>query len=160
MSAVKRVQKLLRHAEKRATSSIDMSKKVGEKQRIKQLAEASEELAKEPVYIKATGRAIEKAVNMGKWFEEKDDYAVEMKPGSVLVVDDIVPREGSEHQEAQAPQQSSPEAVSEDHEGEREPKKAKKTRSTKKNLAVDEDGDLLESRTRYVNTIEITVTLK
>ncbi|KAI5302353.1 exosome non-catalytic core subunit rrp40 [Ascosphaera pollenicola] len=145
MSAVKRVQKLLSHAEARATAKIELTKKrVGEKQRMRQLMDASDSLSREPVYVKATGRAIEKVVNMGKWFEERSEYTINTTTGSVLVVDDIVEDEKAVEDSAA----SSDKAL----------KKSSKKKARK--LAVDEDGELLESRTRYINTIELAVTMK
>ncbi|KAI5287958.1 hypothetical protein KEM54_005589 [Ascosphaera aggregata] len=144
MSAVKRVQKLLRRAETRATAKVDLGRGVGETQKIKQLVAATEDLAGECVYIKATGRAIEKVVNIGEWFQERNEYTVNTKTGTVMVVDDIIenddPAENSANQLHGRPSL----------------RKKKKSRP----LAVDEDGELLESRTRYINTVEVAVTMK
>ncbi|KAL5343450.1 Rpp20 subunit of nuclear RNase MRP and P-domain-containing protein [Aspergillus crustosus] len=114
MSAVKRVQKLLRHAEKRATASLDAtinsSKKShsgsGNIQRQEKLlaalarGEEGEQLSKEQVFVKATGRAMGVALKVGKWFEREErggEYIVRVKTGSVMVVDDVeVDEEGQE----------------------------------------------------------------
>ncbi|KAL4926805.1 ribonuclease P subunit p20 family protein [Aspergillus undulatus] len=110
MSAVKRVQKLLRHAEKRATASLSASassknkksanqnQKRGEQGKQEQLlaalarGEEREQLASEEVFVKATGRAMNTALRVGRWFESygrEDEYKVRVKTGSVLVVDDV-----------------------------------------------------------------------
>ncbi|KAL4959912.1 ribonuclease P subunit p20 family protein [Aspergillus stella-maris] len=114
MSAVKRVQKLLRHAEKRAVASLSNLSKTNSKkanppnqkgsqgQQEKLLAalargEEREQLSSEEVLVKATGRAMGTALKVGKWFEghgREAEYKVRLKTGSVLVVDDIEEDEG------------------------------------------------------------------
>ncbi|KAJ0416572.1 Rpp20 subunit of nuclear RNase MRP and P-domain-containing protein [Aspergillus carlsbadensis] len=103
MAAVKRVQKLLRQAEKRATAAVEASIRgkgrgggggVSTEKLVAALArgEGKEDLAREEVFIKATGRAIETALKVGKWFgrgEREAEYAVRVETGSVLVVDDV-----------------------------------------------------------------------
>ncbi|KAL4901446.1 Rpp20 subunit of nuclear RNase MRP and P-domain-containing protein [Aspergillus multicolor] len=115
MSAVKRVQKLLRHAEKRATASLAnktkknnknwQAKKLGageQNQQERLLAalargEEREQLCKEEVFVKATGKAMGVAVKVGKWFERggrEAEFKVRVTTGSVLVVDDVEEDEG------------------------------------------------------------------
>ncbi|GAD92128.1 hypothetical protein NFIA_034770 [Paecilomyces variotii No. 5] len=174
MSAAKRVQKLLRHAEKRATAGVDLgNKKISEKEKLARLAKGQEALKKEEVFIKATGRAIERALSVGKWFEEKEDeYAVRVKTGTVLVVDDIVEDEEAKNREMEKgssnkdgatgtsqltgenaiqPTESKAAAASE------QPLKKRKRRTK---AAVSGDAELPESRTRWVNMVEIAITLK
>ncbi|KAJ5156062.1 hypothetical protein N7492_008865 [Penicillium capsulatum] len=172
MSAVKRVQKLLRQAEKRATASISLEDtRTTEKQKISQLAKVSE--LREEVFVKATGRAIEKALNVGKWFEGKEtEYAVRVTTGSVLVVDDVVENEqkkewlklqrlkdqgqagkdGSDTQQRGAGADSTP-----PQEQAAKPSAKKRKRQ---NPAPLEDVELPECRTRWVKTVEVAVTLK
>ncbi|KAK2808985.1 hypothetical protein FQN50_004259 [Emmonsiellopsis sp. PD_5] len=173
MSAAKRVQKLLKQAERRATSKIDLSEKTSDKQKFGQLGESTEELKKEAVFLKATGRAIDKAMDIGKWFGAKEEYAIKVKTGTVLVVDDIVEDEGASQTQTQ---QGTEEPVSKDQEADGdesmdvEPSstgdaktqqpQSKSKKQKRRNQAVDENGDLLESRTRWVNMVEIAVTLK
>ncbi|KAL4785900.1 Rpp20 subunit of nuclear RNase MRP and P-domain-containing protein [Aspergillus varians] len=114
MSAVKRVQKLLRHAEKRATASVSAAvsgksknaqqKRMqgGQNQQEKLLAalargEEREQLSGEEVFVKATGRAMKVALRVGRWFESggrEAEYKVRVCTGSVLVVDDVEEDEG------------------------------------------------------------------
>lgn len=107
MSAVKRVQKLLRHAEKRATASVSAAVAGKSKQQkrtrgnqnqqerlLAALArgEEREQLSSEEVFVKATGKAMKVALRVGRWFENGDrkaEYKVRIKTGSVLVVDDV-----------------------------------------------------------------------
>jgi ribonuclease P/MRP protein subunit POP7 len=157
MSAVKRIQKLLLQAEKRATASINLEDtRKNEKQKLAELANISSK--REEVFVKATGRAIEKALNVGKWFEEKEtEYSVRVKTGSVIVVDDVVEDEEKKEQEEQKRQrqegqQSNPPAP--------ESKSAAKKRKRQATAAVNPDAELPESRTRWVKMVEVAVSLK
>jgi Rpp20 subunit of nuclear RNase MRP and P len=94
MSAVKRVKALLREIEKRATQNVKLIER-GESEGMRELAEARETLVRngESVVVKASGRAMEQALRVGQWFRTKEKEmvcAVEVKPGSVRVIDDIV----------------------------------------------------------------------
>lgn len=116
ISAVKRVKKLLTHVEKRATQYVKLIRK-DHQQGLQELAEASEQLgkSKEEVLVKASGRAIEKALKVGEWFSNKEkdmSCKVEVRSGSVSVVDDIVEvevesdgeaEESVEHEEHEEP---------------------------------------------------------
>ncbi len=103
MSAVKRVKRLLHEIEKRATQDVKLIGR-GERAGMKKLVEARERLAKdgEEVFVKASGRAMEKALRVGEWFRIKEtgmDCKVEVRTGSVSVVDDIIELEGEEEEE-------------------------------------------------------------
>ncbi|KAL4980439.1 Rpp20 subunit of nuclear RNase MRP and P-domain-containing protein [Aspergillus desertorum] len=112
MSAVKRVQKLLLHAEKRAITSLAnknsnnknkssgknaSQKKLGEQEQGQLIAaitrgEDREQLEKEEVFVKATGKAMKIALRVGKWFGShgrEGEYRVRVSTGAVLVVDDV-----------------------------------------------------------------------
>lgn len=152
MSAVKRTQKLLLQAEKRATANISLEDtRKTEQQKLAELAKASEN--REEIFIKATGRAIEKVLKVGKWFEEKEsEYTVRVKTGSVLVVDDIV--EDEELKEQQEKQQSQEEK--EQDSGKQKPKVKKR----KREVPADEDAETPETRTRWIKMVEVAVSLK
>jgi ribonuclease P/MRP protein subunit POP7 len=94
MSAVKRVKKFLGHVEKRATQSVNLVER-GHGDGMRKLVEAGDKIAKdkEEVLVKASGKAITKALNVGEWFsnKEKDILChVEVRSGSTSVVDDVV----------------------------------------------------------------------
>lgn len=100
MSAVKRVKRLLQSIEKRATQDVKLIDR-GERAGMKKLAEAREQLVQdgEHVLVKASGRAMEQALRVGEWFRTKEPEMackVEVRPGSVSVVDDIVEMEDVE----------------------------------------------------------------
>ena len=171
MSAVKRVQKLLRQAEKRATANISLedSRKT-EQQKLAELAKVVEK--REEVFVKATGRAIEKALNVGKWFEEKEaEYTVRVETGSVLVVDDVVEDEEKKDRELQkqqrkaAAQQNELQESKQDTEDKTESQKsaskgAAKEKKKRPASAISDDTELPESRTRWVKMVQVAVTLK
>lgn len=184
MSAVKRVQKLLRQTEKRAMVSLDLaSKKKTEKQKLAQLAQGNEKLRREEeVFVKATGRAMEKALAIGRWFETREsEYTVRVKTGSVLVVDDVVEDEeakrrlvaegekareeggkqqGEEQEQQQQQQQRQPDH-DHDHEATNLAQPVSKSAAKKrKRAAALVEKELPESRTRWVNVVEIAVTYK
>ncbi|KAI2792498.1 hypothetical protein POX_b02536 [Penicillium oxalicum] len=170
MSAVKRVQKLLRQAEKRATANVSLGDgRKSEQQKLAELAKVAEK--REEVFVKATGRAIEKALNVGKWFEEKDaEYAVRTKTGSVLVVDDIVEDEemkgreiqkGRRERELQDAQESEVSGqIADPAESKPSVQSVKKQKGKRTASAVSEDEDLPESRTRWIKMVEVAVSLK
>ncbi|EEP81944.1 predicted protein [Uncinocarpus reesii 1704] len=73
--------------------------KKSEKAKFTELQESVQALKKAEVFIKATGRAIKKAMDIGKWFDEKDEYSINVKTGTILVVDDIVEDEDLKNRE-------------------------------------------------------------
>lgn len=191
MSAAKRVQKLLRQAEKRATAAASAitdknQKLMTDKERRALLVQSQEKLEREKVYIKATGRAIEKALSVGRWFEQKsEEYAVQVRTGSVMVVDDIVEdeeakkrelaREGQQQQQQQqddedtAMQEAGPSAdqqpsthppAAESKTTATESRNKRRRRRKKERRMISADEELPESRTRWVNMVEIAVNLK
>ncbi|KAI9041158.1 ribonuclease P subunit p20 family protein [Aspergillus affinis] len=179
MSAVKRVQKLLRQAEKRATASVDLSNsKLRDRQRLAQLAQSWEQISKEEVFVKATGRAMEKALSVGRWFEERGgEYTVRVKTGSVLVVDDVVEdeevrkavvEEGEEGVKSQGGKEGTKNTGDEemtDTTGGDAAKPRSKTAAKKRKRAANaavkmDEEELPETRTRWVNMVEVAVALK
>jgi ribonuclease P/MRP protein subunit POP7 len=189
MAAVKRVKKLLSHIEKRAMQDVDITKG---KDGLKKLAAASEALGKngEAVVVRASGRAIEQALKVGEWFKSKEGELackVDVKTGSVQVVDDLVEVEGDEdedvnEQEAAEGAKAGDESLdqgtagSSDHEegltteeapakvenpeqkAEQRAKKRRK-RGKRKRAMYDKD-DMPEARIRWINTVEVAISLK
>lgn len=152
MSAVKRVQKLLRQAEKRATAGISLEDtQKTEKQKLAELAKAVE--TREEIFVKATGKAIEKALNVGKWFEEKEaEYTVRVTTGSVLVVDDVVEDEEKKEEEMRKQQRQE---TADDAEKKDSAKKRKREVAK-----VSEDEELPETRTRWIKKVEVAISFK
>lgn len=112
MSAVKRVKKFLREIEKRALQSAGVNgildkpisrRDVGGDEALqRKLGEVSERIARdaEEVLVKASGRAMEQALRIGEWFRKREEEVlttVEVRTGSVSVVDDLVKTNGDGH---------------------------------------------------------------
>ncbi|KIV79968.1 hypothetical protein PV11_07506 [Exophiala sideris] len=102
MAAVKRVKKMLGLIEKRALQQAGVG--MGGRDRNRKIKQANEQIAKdkEHVLVKASGRAMEQALRIGEWFKTKETEFlcnVEVRPGSVSVVDDIVGVENDEEEE-------------------------------------------------------------
>lgn len=118
MSAVRRVRKLLSHAEARATQSVVA--KAGKARRgtaedriLAAVAADAERRDKirddkwggegggEEVWIKGTGRAVEKVLGLAEFFKRSGDVRVRLRTGSVWAVDDVVReyREGQGEEE-------------------------------------------------------------
>jgi ribonuclease P/MRP protein subunit POP7 len=168
MSVVKRVQKFLRQAEKRATASVNLSSSAKRnQQKLAEIARGEEQLRKEEVFVKATGRAIEKALEVGRWFEEREgEYRVRVETGSVLVVDDVEEDEEGKRKAIEKGEKAKKElegnVKSEDGtEKAVESKSAvKKRRRAANALASVEGEELPETRTRWVNKVEISISYK
>ena len=124
LSAVKRVEKLLALSEKRLVQSATHSAKnhAGQKRKrgqdghedeVLEIAKEVERVKKhgrgrskdgdeeeegmEEVLIKATGKAVQKVLDMGLWFQQREDvYRVRLRTGSVGVIDDIEVEEQGE----------------------------------------------------------------
>lgn len=159
------------------------------------LQKCQQRLREEKVLLKATGRAIEKAVSVGRWFEEGkggggEEYEVVVRTGSVCVVDDIVEDvpeeyEGEDEEEgvidpditmsmtttdSTTNTQDKSAEGKEKGEGEEEKEESKNQRRRRRKRErireqrlkafVDEDGETPESRTRWVNMVEIAINMK
>lgn len=161
MSAVKRVQKLLLQAEKRATANINLEDtRKNEKQILEELSKVSEK--REEVFVKATGRAIEKALNVAKWFEEKGtEYTVRVTTGSVVVVDDIVEDEEMKAKEEQKRQRQEEQTPTDQGDAASKPESKSAAKKRKcQTAAAEDDAELPESRTRWIKMVEVAVSLK
>ncbi|RAL00693.1 ribonuclease P subunit p20 family protein [Aspergillus ibericus CBS 121593] len=167
MGVVKRVQKYLRAAENRASASLLAGNKKGggggggRKEQIATLAKSQEALKKEEVFVKATGRAMERALKVGKWFERdgrEGEFLVKVKTGSVLVVDDVVGQEeeGDGGEEGGKKEERVERLKREIEEG---GLSKAAVRKRKRDVARIE-GEVPESRTRWVNMVEVAVSLK
>lgn len=111
MSAVKRVQKLLAQAEKRlAQSAADQvsnrpkySHTNVEIMDIERVAAtmAAQKNDQDEIVLKATGKAIAKALSLALWFQQRIEYNVRIETGTVGAIDDIVPPEDAPEDEDQ-----------------------------------------------------------
>ena len=90
--------------------------KGSDKQKLRKLGErnnASTGKETEEVVLKATGRAIQNVLGLALFFQGQDDCRVQLRTGTVGVVDDIVesgmPR-GSENEEGEDEEEELPES--------------------------------------------------
>jgi ribonuclease P/MRP protein subunit POP7 len=138
MSAIKRVQKLLLQAEKRSAQSaadqvssrpkysVSTNDEITDIERVAATM-AEDKHDRDEIILKATGKAIAKALSLGLWFEEKEEYSVRIETGTVGAIDDIVaPEDGGAEDEDEAMKDGAEE-------------------------------DIPESRIRYASTIQIFV---
>ena len=108
IAAVKRAKKFLAEIERRAMQScgVDgvLSRKTGDEALRRKLESVSEKLEKEgeEVLVRASGRAMGQALRVGEWFRAREEEVrtkVEVRVGSVSVVDDVVERDREEGDE-------------------------------------------------------------
>ncbi|KAL1637384.1 hypothetical protein SLS56_000522 [Neofusicoccum ribis] len=92
MATVKRVRKLLHEIDKRATQSALSQKQKQRGDPIVVAAHASVDKsdAPEEVVVKATGKAIEKAMSLALFFQQQEDCRITLRTGTVDAIDDIV----------------------------------------------------------------------
>ncbi len=167
ISAVKRVRKLLDLIDKRTVGKVDLGDGRDERETLRALGEVGQASGKEPeeVILKATNRAIEKALGLGLFFQGQEDVRVRLRTGSVGAVDDIVVEEkskgekgktgGLKKKEKRKRRQGEEGSVAGEHDAEHK-------EELDKDMADPEAGDedLPETRIRKVSVLEIGISLK
>lgn len=97
MSAVKHVKQLLTQVQKRQLQS-DYSRQRRRKGKYPP-APPPLERHDEKVIVKATGKAVDKALQLALFLQKQSDLSVEIKTGSVAAIDDIVHNDDEEHED-------------------------------------------------------------
>jgi ribonuclease P/MRP protein subunit POP7 len=172
MSAIKRVEKLLRLADKRdlqtATTHAQKNKRKrrrdddGGEDEVVAVARGVEEekerkrraggVSGEEVLIKGTGKAISKAMEIGSWFLQREkEFVVRIRTGSVGAVDDVEVPEGEAEDgedkmdvdQAEAGAESGKAATNGDDTGEEKEAEA-----------------VSGARVRYLSVLEVAVSLR
>ncbi|RMZ84047.1 hypothetical protein DV737_g1355, partial [Chaetothyriales sp. CBS 132003] len=163
MAAVKRVRKFLMQIEKRATQDVRLVER-GEREGMRRLVEARERMKKEEVMVKASGRAMAKAVAVGRWFEDKETEwqllgAVEEEANATapsIVAVDVGPIA-----EGLAEQNEHVVSTSDVAESAAEPARKKKRRKrTRKRRALSDTDEMPEQRLRWIKTVEVAISFK
>ncbi|KAL3420434.1 hypothetical protein PVAG01_08933 [Phlyctema vagabunda] len=105
IAMVKRTQKYLTEVEKRSTGSVSLTNNGagrggGDRDAMRVIEDGVKKAReqREQVWLKGTGKAIEKTMQLGLWFQTQErgvKYEVSWKTGSVGAVDDVVDEEGS-----------------------------------------------------------------
>lgn len=192
LSAVKRAEKLLHLSDKRlvqAGAQLAKQSRRGPQDEIQGIAEEIEALKRnkkhkagsdddeagtEEVVIKGTGKAISKVMELGLWFQQRDEYNVRLQTTSLGAVDDVTYERGADDGEAagEASDESDKAGMSEQPKGEadgaakkrKRGKKAKEgiTRTVKREEIETEDGKkaITETRIRQLSVLEVYVSLR
>jgi ribonuclease P/MRP protein subunit POP7 len=94
---VKRVRKYLAEIDARASGKLDLLSGAGkDRARIQSMGKGAEERKSEEVIVKGTGKAIEKVLRVGLYFQGQGDVLVRLRTGSVGAVDDVLSGRGEE----------------------------------------------------------------
>ncbi|KAI9716122.1 MAG: hypothetical protein M1812_005550 [Candelaria pacifica] len=89
ISAVKRTRKLLNQIDKRSMGKVSLLGNGKDREKVARTGKVGEG-EQEEVVLKATGKAIEKAMGLALFFQGQEDCKVRIRTGSVMVVDDIM----------------------------------------------------------------------
>ncbi|KAF2007343.1 hypothetical protein P154DRAFT_614736 [Amniculicola lignicola CBS 123094] len=128
-----------------------------------------EEVAGEKVYVKATGKAIERALEIGVYFQGEADCRVGVEIGSVRVVDDVEVVEGEGEGEGEHDTMEVDRGVANGENvegmevanggGEKEDQGKKKTGKVKKR-AKKFEGEIPETRIRTLSSVTVSISLR
>ncbi|KAL8710560.1 MAG: hypothetical protein Q9225_007265 [Loekoesia sp. 1 TL-2023] len=167
ISAVKRVRKLLSLIEKRVIGKVDLVNGAGnDRQKLRALEKSIEEddggggkgggKQKEEVILKATNRAIEKALGLGLFFQGQDDCRVRLRTGSLGTVDDVVEEERPKGNRRKGKRKE----TAEGKEGDGDTSGKGEGEDVKMQDAEAEEEELPETQIRKVSVLEVAITLK
>lgn len=203
LSAVKRVEKLLRLSDKRLVqSATTLARQKGQngRKRKRQDDDAADEIgdiarqvesakakrkaggltagddevegAGEEVLLKGTGKAIPKVMEMGCWFQQRQEYMVTVRTGSVAAVDDIDVPEGAAgddndkaHAESRTENKNDDMEVDEDGGTANVPPSGsgvaeKQDRRVRQQPAAAQEESIPDTRVRYVSVLEVAVSMR
>ncbi|KAF7187676.1 hypothetical protein HII31_11015 [Pseudocercospora fuligena] len=177
LSAVKRCEKLLHLAEKRLVQAGTQSAKNKRRRggdEIQGIAEEVEVLKKkkdgrnEEIVIKGTGKAISKVLELAVWFQDREEYVVRLKTGSVGAVDDVRFDGEDESRQEAGDVTVGGENEMPDEEGSKPVVKRKRkqkegvTRVVKREENEGDDGkrEVHETQIRQVSVLEVYVSLR
>ena len=150
---IKRVRHLLSKAEDRDTQSLISRKTPLNAKRVEAAITGGQEEKKrnrEEIYVKATGRAIDRALQVALFFQQQSDCRVRISTGTADAIDDIIvkPRKNR----VDLPNDEEDRDVHENKNGRKPGQKRKR---------VDEkEVELPEARIRHTNVIEVAISLR
>ena len=169
---MKRVEKLLRLTDRRAVQSattvaksqLQQSRKrkrgYGDdaaEDEIEAIARVAEDKhksgdANEEVLIKGTGKAIQRVMELGVWFQQRTgEYTVRIRTGSVATVDDVTrTSESKTGHDTEQDAMDVDESAGPSKEGDDEGMVASR----------ESDGEVSETRLRYMSVLEVAVGLR
>ncbi|KAI7351912.1 hypothetical protein KC354_g12229 [Hortaea werneckii] len=203
LSAVKRVEKLLRLSDKRLVqSATTLARQKGQngRKRKRQDDDAADEIgdiarqvesvkakrkggglttgddevegAGEEVLLKGTGKAIPKVMEMGCWFQQRQEYMITVRTGSVAAVDDIDVPEGAsgddnDKDRAESRTEKNNDDMEVDEDGgtadalaSESDRAEKQDRRVRQQPAAAQEESIPETRVRYVSVLEVAVSLR
>ncbi|ORY19707.1 Rpp20 subunit of nuclear RNase MRP and P-domain-containing protein [Clohesyomyces aquaticus] len=179
VSKVKQVRKLLEEVSKRQKQSLTATGSLNPKAVELAIADASnaQPAAKEAeaVYLKATGKAIPTALNIGLFFQNQSDYKIKIEIGEVSAIDDInlrnsqgepVPEDLKEEAAAVAAAEADVDAAQADVSAEQqteakpEPEVKQEKGNRKKNKKRKFAEEVPETRIRTLSAVTVAISFK
>lgn len=173
MSAVKRVEKVLHLSDKRLVQSATQRSKDAQKTRrrsqrepdeilniAKQLENAKSNVEeREQVVLKGTGKAISKVMELGLWFQQRDEYRTTLRTGTVGAVDDVHYQQDDKEADVDA---NGSESAQKEAEDSVKASTRPTSRVVKREERVNEDGktEVEETRIRQLSVLELRVSLR
>ena len=150
---IKRVRHLLSKAEDRDTQSLISRKTPLNAKRVEAAITGGQEEKKrnrEEIYVKATGRAIDRALQVALFFQQQSDCRVRISTGTADAIDDIIvkPRKNR----VDLPNDEEDRDVHENKNGRKPGQKRKR--------ADEKEMELPEARIRHTNVIEVAISLR
>ncbi|KAL8853427.1 MAG: hypothetical protein Q9221_001744 [Calogaya cf. arnoldii] len=162
ISAVKRVRKLLDLIDKRAVGKVELGDGRKGKEALRAIGEAKQISEKEPeeVILKATNRAIERALGLGVFFQGQGDVRVRLRTGSVGAVDDIVVKEKRRAGRGKKTSSGEKEGEGEAAAASKDPYEGNDELNEEMENPETDDTALPETQIRKVSVLEIGLSLK
>ena len=144
MSAFNHVKQVLKHVEKRETErDLSKARKNAKHGGTSKPYSAQNDDDTEPVFVKATGKAIDKALQLALFLQQQQDVVVKIKTGSASAIDDLVVKPSNSNV---------PDVMGTNGVETEEPPIGKDAQSS--------TDDLPEARIRQASTVEIEVSLR
>lgn len=175
VSALKRVRSLLNHVDKRGTQAALARSSGGRRggrgrgrggpggrgsqsRDVERDRRRLEEIEQEPVFVKATGKAVEKALGLAAVMMKQKEWKVVLRTGSVCAIDDLAAGD-EEHPIAGEKDDDEGESMQVDPQAE-EGEDSNGDKQVAAMVDNDDDDKLPETRIRYTSMIEIEVRLR
>ncbi|KAK6435548.1 hypothetical protein LTR95_008268 [Oleoguttula sp. CCFEE 5521] len=180
LSAVKRVEKLLKLADKRTVQSATTIAKQREQSRkrkrsfgehegdeISGIAAVAEEKrqsgeGREEVVIKGTGKAVQKVLELGLWFQQRElEYVVRLRTGSVGAIDDVEVADPEADGETETSSAAAPTSGSTADEDMLDAEMGKKEVAPEAQPELEKPPEAVSgTRIRYLSVLEVAISLK
>jgi ribonuclease P/MRP protein subunit POP7 len=97
ISTTKRIRKYLAEIDKRDMGKVSLLEAGDDREKVRRAGKGRDGGGEE-VLVKATGKAIEKALQVALHFQGQEDCTVNLRTGSVGAVDDVIAKDGAEEE--------------------------------------------------------------